>query len=538
MARNSITTTIFFFLCMSSVLGQNRYMVFFTDKASTPYSIAEPSDFLTQRAISRRLQQNVVITEQDLPVNPAYVLGVKETGAEVFFTTRWMNGVLVQCDEALVATLEELDFVNRVEFVAPEPRLVNGRRKSTRSNKSGKAADATDIQLNMLGITTMHSDGYKGEGKIIAVFDSGFDGVNTATAFQHLWSENKVDLTVSQDFVYNAGDLFAYDDHGTMVLSVMAANESATFTGGSYNAVFQLYITEEVPTEYRVEEYNWLFAAERADSAGADIIQSSLGYNDFDGTAMDYEKSAMNGTTTVVTRAAQWATDRGMVVVCSAGNEGNNSWQTITAPADAVDVLAVANVNQTLQRANSSSTGPSFDGRVKPDVAALGTNTRVITPSGTVGSVSGTSLAAPLISSLVAGLWQRYPDLTNKELIAAIRNSASQSSSPDHLIGYGIPSYTAVVNYLEHAEQTRWFEVYPNPIYSDSLVIKPKDPVEISSCQIQFISADGKIILSRDIAFTWAESQYETSLSGLERGVYFLKITWKDKTFTHKLVKI
>ncbi|HYF68958.1 MAG TPA: S8 family peptidase [Ohtaekwangia sp.] len=513
-------------------------MVFFTDKANTPYSISQPGDFLTQRAISRRLQQNVAITEQDLPVNPGYVSGVKETGAQVFFTTRWMNGVLVQCDEELVPMLEGLDFVNRVEFVAPDVRLLNGRRKTNRQNKSGRSADVTDIQLTMLGITTMHSEGYRGEGIIIAVFDSGFDGVDTGTPFQHLWDENKIDLSVSQDFVYNSDNVFGYDDHGTMVFSVMAANESMTFTGGSYNANFQLYITEEVPTEYRVEEYNWLFAAERADSTGADIIQASLGYNDFDGTTMDYEKSAMNGTTTVVTRAAQWATDRGMVVVCSAGNEGNNSWQTITAPADATDVLAVANVNQTLQRSNSSSIGPSFDGRVKPDVAALGTNTSVVRPSGAVGSASGTSLAAPLISSLVAGLWQRYPDLTNKELITAIRNSASQSSNPDHLIGYGIPSYTSVVNYLERAEQTRWFEVYPNPIYSDSLVIKPRDPVEIPSCQIQFISADGKIILSKDIAFTWAESQYETSLKGFERGVYFLKITWKDKTFTHKLVKI
>ena len=317
----------------------------------------------------------------------------------------------------------------------------------------------------MLGIHSMHEADYTGEGIIIAILDSGFPGVNTLSAFEHLLSEGRIMQDVSLDFVHNTPDVFQYDDHGTEVMSVMAAQVPDAFIGGAYGATFQLFVTEEVPTEYRVEEYNWLFAAERADSAGADIIHSSLGYYDFDDASMNYSVEQMDGQTTVVTRAAQWAADRGILVVTSAGNEGNiSSWRMVSAPADGRDVLAVGGVNSNFQKTGSSSTGPTADNRIKPDLAALGAGVKVVRATGQISTSSGTSLAAPLVTSLAAGLWQRYPELSNTELIELLKETASQANQPDNLLGYGIPNYTAVVNFREQTPQTELFAVFPNPL--------------------------------------------------------------------------
>jgi subtilisin family serine protease len=483
--------------------------------------------------------QGIVVDDQDLPVNEQYVQGVIDAGAEAFFRTRWMNGVLVQGNAATAASVAGLAFVDRVEFVAPGAKLLpNGRIKNSHKTKDSKSAAKTQAQLHLIGLDDMQASGYRGEGIHIGIFDSGFQGVNSSVPFQHIFSENRLDLAVSKDFVYNAPDVFQYDEHGTQVFSVIAAFQDGNFTGGSYAAYYQLYVTEDVSTEYRIEEYNWLFAAERADSAGVDVINSSLGYYDFDDAAMNYPKTAMDGKTTVVTLAAQWAADRGIVVVCSAGNEGNIAWQIITAPADAADVLAIANVNSAGLRAGSSSIGPSADGRIKPDVAAMGVSTSVIFPNGSVGTVSGTSVSAPLVTSLVAGVWQRYPQLSNKELIAAIRNSASQANHPDFLLGYGIPNFKAVVNYLEQGSQAEIFVVYPNPITSDTLTIRPFDPDQVTHCRVSLISSQGQLIHDQETNFSWLNRTLTLDLNALGSGLYYIRIIWAGKRYTYKMVKV
>lgn len=530
---------VFIFIGSGSWAQVNRYMVFLKDKTGSSYSIALPNQFLSQRAINRRIRQVIPLTEQDIPVNETYVQGIKDTGADVFYRTRWMNGVLVQCDASLVSAIAGLSFVDRVEFVAPNAKLLNnGRKKINLRTKNSKAAAKTQAQLQMIGLDEMQEAGYKGQSICIGIFDSGFQGVNSTAPFQHIFSENRIDFIASKDFVYNTADVFQYDEHGTEVFSVIAAYQEGDFTGGSYEANYQLYVTEDANTEYRIEEYNWLFAAERADSAGVDIINSSLGYYDFDDTSMNYPKSAMDGNTTVITRAAQLAADRGIVVVCSAGNEGGIAWQIITAPADAVDVLAIASVNSGGQRAGSSSIGPSADGRIKPDVAAMGVNTSVIKPDGSTGSASGTSLSSPLITSLVAGVWQRYPELSNREIMEAIRKSASQANNPDNLLGYGIPNFKAVVNYLEQLPQENIFEVYPNPILTDTFTIKPFDPNQVMSCRVELLSSQGQVIYDADASFSWLNRTYTANLSQFAAGIYFLRIWWGDKRYTYRLVKV
>ena len=528
------------FLSVSAAAQENRYMVFFKDKEGTPFTTSNPIEFLSEKAIERRLSQGIDISERDLPVNASYVTAVRDAGVDVFFTTRWLNGVLIQGDPASLPSVEALPFISRVEMVAPLPKLQSGGRRSFNlRRKNTQTGIETESQLRMIGVDRMHAAAYKGEGVTIAILDSGFPGVNSVPAFQHIFSDNRFLESVSYDFVHNSADVFQYDDHGTEVLSVIAAEIPDAFTGGASGATFQLFITEDVPTEYRIEEYNWLFAAEKADSAGADIIHTSLGYYEFDDASMNYTLEQMDGNTTVVSQAAQWAADRGILVVTSAGNEGAvSSWRIVTAPADARDVLAIGAVNSTLQKTGSSSVGPTADNRIKPDLAALGSGVKVVKANGQISTSSGTSLAAPLVTSLAAGLMQKYPDLSNKQLIALLRQTASQANDPDSLLGYGIPNFQAVVNFQEQTVQTRPFEIFPNPLKDDTLTISPSDPEVIRSCDIEIISAQGQILGRDTVHFDWLNRDYKTTLSGLASGIYYIRVFHDKRRHTFRLVKL
>jgi serine protease AprX len=540
MGWNEIKLVVCLVMISSAGWAQtNRYMVFFKDKSATTYQVSEPLRFLSQRAIDRRIQQGIVITQADLPVNKNYIQNVKDVGADAFFSTRWMNGVLVQCDQSLVPAIEALPNVDRVEFVAPfEKLLTGGRRRGELKTKEIKTASSTQFQLQMIGLDEMHNAGHRGNDVIIAVFDGGFPGVDSAEPFRHIFDAGRMNLAVSTDFIRNTGDVFQYDDHGTQVFSVIAGFQDGFFVGGSYEAEFQLYVTEDASSEFRIEEYNWLFAAERADSAGVDVVNSSLGYYDFNDSDMNYTQDAMDGKTTIVSKAAQMLADRGVIVVCSAGNEGNIAWKLITAPADAKDVLAVGNVNSAGLRAGSSSIGPAADGRIKPDVAALGVNTSVIKPSGALGSASGTSLASPLVTSLAAGIRQRYPHLTNVQVLDAIRKSASQSDNPDNLLGFGVPNFTAVVNFIEQSQQENVFEVYPNPITMDSVIISPYDPNVVKSCTVEVLTSQGQTVYEASVNFSWANRTHTSYVTSLPSGLYIMRISWGDKKFTYRLVKV
>ncbi len=532
---------LFFVLSWSADAQENRYMVFFTDKEGISETIAKPFEFLSDRAIQRRLDQNISITVDDLPVRQSYVEGVGAAGATVLHSTRWMNGVLVHCEPSALPAIGALTYVDRVEYVAPPGRLPSGGRRSVvlRKNNNHIGID-TEAQLKILGLDRMHRDDFTGTGITIAVLDSGFPGVDQAPAFQGLLDGGRIDADASYNFVRHSNDVFSEDDHGTEVLSVIVGSVPDAYTGGAPDVSIQLYVTEEVPTEYRVEEYNWLFAAERADISGADIIHSSLGYYDFDDSSMNYTVDQMDGNTTVITRAAKMAFERGIVVVTSAGNEGHiPSWRIITAPADAEDVLAVGSVNSARQRVTSSSIGPSSDGRIKPDLAALGAGVRVVKANGVLSTASGTSLAAPLVTSLVAGIMQRQPELSARQIVDLLRKTASQASNPDNLLGYGIPNYQAVVNFQDEDEQTEAFVVYPNPLGDrDTLTIRPKDPEAFDTCQIEIVNSQGRVLSSQHVRFDWLNRSYRASLAGFPAGSYYVRIFAEKRKDTFKIVKL
>lgn len=523
----------------------DRYMIFFTDKQGTGHTVDHPETFLNERSIQRRVTQDIEVIVEDLPVTVSYIQGVRATGATVLYKTKWMNGALIECTAAQLASVNGLSFVKSAdtEFVAPGG-TGGKQKKSLKFGLSSTADDFTQEQLAMLGIDEMHADGYDGEGVIVAVMDGGFSGVNTQQPFQEIYN-NRINQDVSWNFVTNTSNVYQSSSHGTQVLSVLGVKTTVgadEFSAGAYKATFQLYVTENIPTEYRIEEYNWLFAAERADSAGVDVINTSLGYNTFDDSDMDYEKTDMDGNTAAITRAAQIAASKGIFLVNSAGNSGNDlSWQIITAPSDGEDVLAVGNVNLQGQRSSSSSIGPAADGRTKPDVVALGTGVTVIGSTGSIASNNGTSFSSPLTAGLVAGLRQRYPDLSRADLMDAIRLSASKASSPDNLLGYGIPHYRSVVNYLEitsvETEQNHSLVVYPNPV-QDTFTLAPRKPSIVPLSQVAIINAQGQVVTNNNVVYNWPDNSYSMNIGHFLPGVYFLTVRIGKKYETYKLVKI
>ncbi len=513
--------------------AQNRYIVHFKDKNSSPYSISAPDKYLSARAISRRLKQEIAVTTADLPVNPAYVEQLNTAGAKVFYTSRWLNCALVQTTSGVANSLSMLSFVKEVEFVAPGTRLTSARIRSNKTRKQTAVASATRAQLEMVGIHDMQADDIYGKGVHVAVLDAGFDGVNTGVPFKHLFDGNRV--VQVHDFVQNTKNIYRYDDHGTEVFSVMAAN-SDTYTGGAYEASFYLYVTEDVPTEYRVEEYNWLFAAERADSAGVDVLTSSLGYNLFDDEGMDYTKAELNGTTAIISKAANGALERGIVVVCSAGNEGSNSWRTITPPADVNGVIAVGSVTSSGTLSSFSSRGPTADNRIKPDVVAMGSGVSVIRPNGTNGFASGTSLAAPIITSLITGLIQRFPDIDPNIIAEIVVATSSQYDHPDNSFGNGVPNYIAARAKLEGLLPLEEISVYPNPTDTGRFSIRFKT----TDVQATIIVYDlmGKTLSTHVIDVTSQNNPLEINVADLPASSYLVKVKTSDNFKTFKLVKL
>jgi serine protease AprX len=520
----------------------NRYMVFFKDKDNSTFSVSQPETYLSQRAINRRLKNDVEISVQDLPVNANYVNEVKQTGALTYYTSRWFNALLIQCNASLLPAIEALTVVDRVELVAPGTLNATTETKSpaylsirTSSNKNIK----TTSQLSMLGLDAMHELNIRGEGVKVAVFDSGFPGVNTVAPFSHLQDN----INDTYNFVNRQVNVYRNDDHGTEVLSVMAAYQEGSFVGGAYNADYHLYLTEDVGSEYRIEEYNWLFAAERADSAGVDVINASLGYNTFDIVAMDYTKQQLDGSTAVVTRAAQFAADRGIVVVVSAGNEGNNSWQLVTPPADAIGVIAVGSVTSTETRSGFSSIGPTSDNRIKPDLCAMGSGTFVVRNTGNTGTSSGTSVASPLMASLVTGIIQRYDTLTKQEVIDVLKASASLAESPNNQLGYGVPNFAEVrlrlevVAGLENPEASR-FAVYPNPADSGFVMIESIQILKAEQLQIEVWDMKGSLLKRIENSNLHNEGKLKLELAQFPTGMLQVRIYVAGQTDIFKIINV
>ncbi|MBZ0206931.1 MAG: S8 family peptidase [Flavobacteriales bacterium] len=421
------------------------YWVQFTDKDHTPYSLSAPQDYLSQRALDRRARQNIPVDSLDLPVDPAYIAQLLAAGQiELLNVSKWFNAVTIRSTDTLA-----LDSLGLLPFVHQLRMTMDGKPRPTRfAQKFGTGTKtfqqdygSSFRQIEMMNGHLLHeAGGAKGQGMLIGVLDSGFQDADILPGLSDLRGRNGITLT--RDLVEPGGNVYAEHYHGRSVLSLMAGHVDGKLTGTAPLANYVLVRTENVESEYLVEEDNWVSGAELCDSIGCDVLNTSLGYTTFDDSTQDHTYADLNGLTSRMTLAADIAARKGMIPVNSAGNSGTLPWHYISAPADAFDILAVGAVGSDRMLADFSSRGPSADGRVKPDVSAMGLGTIGIGTGGyNVYGINGTSFSSPLVAGLAACLWQLHPDRSAHDIMDAVRRSASQYDHPDGDLGHGIPDF-------------------------------------------------------------------------------------------------
>jgi hypothetical protein len=456
---NQHVFTLLFLLLANLAFAQEgyyRYWVELKDKDST-FNIQQPQEFLSQKSIDRRTKYHIAISETDLPVNKKYIKIIKEKGFRVIHSSKWLNAITIQSTKKnLIDSLSHLPFVSKIKYLGflkfnddentpDEPISINEALSVLESKFDNKKSDYKDTnfygksysQMNMLNIPKLHQMGFMGEGITIAIFDAGFKSANKIGVFKFAFDSSLVKGT--KDFIERNNNVFDDDDHGIGVWSCMAAYKPYQLVGTSPKSNFWLLRTEYSSTESPIEETHWLAAAEFADSVGVDIINSSLGYSKFDDATLSYQYKDLDGKTTLISRAASMAAKKGILVLNSAGNDGGNDLNYLSAPADAFNVLSVGGVDEKRIYSSFSSVGPTADKRIKPDVAALGENVFIPSASNTFYQSNGTSYACPIVTGLVSCLLQSNPTKTNTEIFNAIRLSSSQYYAPDKFLGYGIP---------------------------------------------------------------------------------------------------
>ncbi len=461
-----LTLSIFFLLRVNGQmeLKPGYYAVFFKDKNGTPASLDSPQTFLSQRAIERRKTQNIAFDYRDLPVSSVYLDSLKKYGLKIWSVSKWLNGAVIKIqDSSQIKLLDTL--VKKWDFLLPDySHLIVPKNYKPKPLKpveidsswyTVKIGDSLDYgkandQNFLINIPALNAMGYTGKGVYTAVLDAGFWNANKIKVFSHLFDtvQSNGQVLGWYDYVDNDSTVFNTGSHGTMALSTIAAR-SKNMVGGAPDAYFYLFRTEDENTEYKIEEFNWVVAAEKADSLGVDVISTSLGYNDFDDSVSSYTYDDMNGNTAMSTIGADLAAEKGIIVVVSAGNEGDNSWFFITAPGDGDSVLTVGAVAMWGGVASFSSRGPTSDGRIKPDVVADGLFAIVANQRGKIIASAGTSFSAPTVAGLMICLRQAFPDKKNTDLINAVKLSGSSVKHPNYNVGYGIPNGYIAYKILE-----------------------------------------------------------------------------------------
>lgn len=488
--------------------------VYLSDKGESEMLFSEPWKFLSARAIERRAKADIAIEFNDLPLSNDYKSTVRKRGVVIEAQSKWLNYIVVH-NEDLVKIID-LDFIERVE-------KINSNYYSNLCESASSVADfnygESLNQLAMLRGDVLHGLGYTGDGMQIAVIDGGFFSAEPggSSVFDSLWLNNQIISTYS--FVNKDTNVFAVGSHGAKVLSIMGSRVDSALIGSAPLADYYLLQSENEISETTIEMDYWLMAAEYADSAGADVINSSLGYSTFDGGIGDYTVSDMDGNTTIVTKAADMAASKGILVVVSAGNSGLNDWGRLTAPSDGDSVLSVGAVRNNGIPAGFSGRGPSADGRVKPNVAAQGVSTVYGNSNSSVSTGNGTSFSSPIIAGLSACLWQANSSLSNMEILRIIEKSSHQYFAPDVFMGFGIPNFEASFYSIGLQEENREsaIGIYPNPT-SDRFKINTEDSLK----RISLRDYNGRIIKE------WNGAQETYNIEGLARSNYFVVVEFEN----------
>lgn len=413
------------------------------DKNGSAYSLKHPEKFLSEKAIERRRRQGLPVDSTDLPLAQRYVDGVCEMGVKVVGQSKWNNTLLVSTNDTTVRErVMALPYVTGVTLVLVTPDSIRPSRRVTYERQIPSHTDTLGYygparkQIETLGGIRLHEAGFRGQGMTIGILDGGFMNADSIPYFRN------THILGTKNFSHPLNnDVCSELDHGTMVLSCMGTNIPGYHVGTAPEAGYWLIRTESGYFEQPCEEDFWAMGAEFADSVGVDLINSSLGYNVYDNGRGSHKYRELNGHTAFISRTASMLARKGIILVNSAGNEGNGYWKKIGVPADAEDILTAGALQPSLVNAPFSSLGPSDDGRVKPDVMAIGNPSSVVSGRGKVTTASGTSFAAPITCGMVASLWSALPHLTAYDIMDLVRGSADRYDHPDNVFGYGIPDY-------------------------------------------------------------------------------------------------
>ncbi|WP_159022975.1 S8 family serine peptidase [Formosa sp. L2A11] len=528
---------LLFFICFQlQAFGQQDAWVYFSDKENVETSIANPTTILSEKAVDRKQRFGIAIDQRDVPVNESYISELKaQDNILVLAKSKWFNAVHVRGSEIDIKALLDFSFVSDIIFADKTISITSKKEKldlfSEVASKSEFVYGSTLNQVEMIQVNTLHYSDYTGTGITIAVLDGGFPNVNTIGAFQNLRANNNI--LGSYDFVARNSDVYAntQDEHGTWVLSTMAGYIEDEFVGTAPDASYYLFITEDGDAENPVEESLWVEAAERADSLGVDIINTSLGYKEFDNSNYDYTDEDLNGVTAYITRGATIASEKGILVVSSAGNFGDSG---VGAPADAAAVFSIGAVDASGVYAYFSSQGSDIQPSIKPDVSAQGLGSVVVGKTNSIETLNGTSFSAPILAGGLACLWQALPELTNTELKQLVRVSSSQYTTPDYFLGYGIPNLASVLEdaTLSVLDKTEELDLimYPNPATN---TVSFKTDASLTKINVTVFDVFGKQILERTL-----KTEEALDVSALSEGIYILRISAFDKITTKKLIKI
>ncbi len=539
--KNYILILSMIWLCASKATSQ-KYFISFSDKNNSDYSISEPEAFLSTKAIEHRNQQNISIDITDLPVNTSYLDSLKKMEVTVGNVSKWLNGAIIEChNQNLIDTITKVSFISDCRLIYKDgTKSLKNKFLSPTVKAASENSEYSDIygvawtQTKTINAQYVHNY-YNGEGITIAVLDAGFYHVNTLPCFEHLWNNHQI--IEYKDFVNPESNFFSQHDHGMKVLSILGGYEENLFRGSAVGASYYLYRTEDALSEYPIEEYNWVCAAERADSLGADIITSSLGYSTFDDSGMNYSYANMDGKTTTIVKGAEIAFSKGIIVVNSAGNEGSGFWKYIISPADGENVLTVGAITQDSTVIDFSSYGPTSDGRIKPDLAAVGVGTGIQMIDGSYGTGNGTSFSAPVISGMVACTWQANPDMSNTEIIELIKTNAHLYNTPNNRMGYGIPDFAQSLNINNsvetHADTRPVFSTLNNP-FDNQIQFTTSENIE-ADVKISLYNITGNRIFHR--TYKPDEKLLIPNLNHLNKGIFIAELQYQHQIQIIKLIK-
>jgi serine protease AprX len=526
-----------------------RYTVKFRYKKADGYSLSQPSAFLSEKAIQRRTRQKITIDSTDLPVNRDYLDSLKSlAGVNILRTSKWLNHVLIEMtDINALARISSFPFVITTTPVAFKGKnkssqgsnmavFNNGRTLSSPASVKRISSDTINYgnnypQVHIHEGEYLHNQGFRGRGITIAVLDGGFFNYKQNPAFDSVRVNNQI--LGEYDFVNDEVSVEEDHVHGSNCLSIMAANRPGVIVGTAPAASYWLFRTEDAGSERPVEELNWIEAAERADSAGADMISSSLGYVNFDDPSYNHSYAQRDGNTVAISIAADLAVKKGMIVMNSVGNSGNDPGDTrfVMCPADGDSVVTVGAVNNSGVIGGFSSWGPSSSGKIKPNIVSVGAGAVFANAAGDASTGNGTSYSNPNVAGLIACLWEAYNEFTNMEIIDAVQKSADRYTNPDERYGYGIPNFRIAASILEDKREERanailqgkWITAFPVP-FRQLFTLSIKAP-STGTAIIRIVDVTGQQLLQRTAQVRQGSYyNFRFSIPGTKRfGVYYLQ---------------